>query len=289
MKKIFIGSSEKAKKKAIVLRKILEELNAEVTCWFDINAFVIGEITIEKLLQQSQKCNGAVFIFDMDEEAKESSGKEKYLPRDNVIAEAGMFIGSLGKSSVALCYVPGVHEITDFKGVTYLKYDSDDREEMKDRLKVWLDDGVRGDCLSKSRNNIYMSSRKDIHHQYTIDSRLHLSDGGYQHIRKIRVMNIASNLIINPEMAERAHIQADRTNLSEAIQKILMESNATLELVLLEPSHNNLRDAVTRLANPNVKKSKKLYTVPGRKFIKIFFRIRFTKNCMIPKGFFVFI
>lgn len=119
--RVFIGSSDGAKKKAEVLRSILEELGAEVVCWYDPGSFLIGEVTIDCLIKQTHACRTAAFILNADDKMKKNGkGKEEFIARDNVITEAGFFIGALGKKAVALCCVPNVHIPSDFGGVTHL-------------------------------------------------------------------------------------------------------------------------------------------------------------------------
>lgn len=248
MKKIFIGSSGTAKKKVNLLKRLFTELDAKVICWFELNTFLLGKTTIESLLEQTRRCHGAIFIFDKDDEIK-SNGTEHFVPRDNVIYEAGLFAGALGKEAVAICLVPGVHQITDLGGVTYLNYDPEDDGTMKESLRLWLMNNVRDDRVPKSENNLLMKPRKTIHQLYTIEGRLHLNDDGYKYIRRIRIMNLASNLVLNPEYIDIGHIQHSPYELSDALQKILQESNVLLEMILTEPHPANLRDAVTRMAN----------------------------------------
>lgn len=140
--------------------------------------------------------------------------------------------------------------MTDLGGVMYLEYDPEDDGTMKERLRLWLKNNVRDDRPPKSENNFLMKSRKNIHQLYTIENRLHLNDGGYQHIRRMRIMNLASNLILNPEYIDVEHVQQSPSELSNAIQRILRESNAVIELILAEPHPANLRDAMTKMANP---------------------------------------
>lgn len=251
MKKIFIGSSTESKKKANVLKGILENLGASVTCWYDIESFALGDVTIDGLLAKTREYHAGVFVLGNDDKIVDAPETERYIARDNVIAEAGIFVGALGKDSVVLCYVPGTHKITDFNGVTYLEYDSDDQEQMKSRLNFWLKNKVRDDRPTRSENNLLLGPRELIHRKYTIANRLHLYDDGYRFVRKIRIMNIASSLIINPRFATNEHQEENSEKLSDAIQKILAEKHATLELMLLEPSDANLKDAVTKMANPS--------------------------------------
>lgn len=113
-------------------------------------------------------------------------GHSRYVPRDNVLIEAGIFSGILGKKSVAICKVRGAHVPTDFSGVTVLDYDLSDIQRLKDKLKIWLG-GIRHYNPVKHENNLLMLDRKRIQDIHTIDDRLHISDGYYKSIRKIRI------------------------------------------------------------------------------------------------------
>lgn len=245
-KKVFIGSSSQAEEKAVIIQTILKELDAETTIWSDANAFPIGINTIDYLVQAAHEHDAAVFILNKDDEIIKPTGDKEYIPRDNVIAEAGMFIGVLGKESVALCTVSDIHEISDFKGITTLRYNIRNREEIKSRLKDWLE-GVKTQKQIKS--NVLMQSRLEVHNNYSLDERLHISDGIYKNIRYIRLMNFASTLFINPEIGDIGHTSVNGITLPAAIEKIMKETEATVELILSEPNKYNLRDLQTKIAN----------------------------------------
>ncbi len=242
--RIFIGSSEKAKKKAETLRTILMDLGADVVCWYDLDLFLPGRITIDSLIQQTKNCHAAAFILNEDDVVERE--EKVFTARDNVIAEAGFFVGALGKDAVVLCRVPGVHIPTDFKGVTYLEYNADDRDYMRNKLRPWLS-AINGDRLPKSKNNLLMLPREELHGEYPITKRLHIEDGGYKSIKRIRLLNIASSLLIDPHAADPGH----GAGMPQAFEKILRESHAVIELVLLEPTSENLRIAATQIANPS--------------------------------------
>lgn len=64
-------------------------------------------------------------------------------------------------------------------------------------------------------------------------------------------MNFASNLIINPEIGEMGHIPSKDIRLSDAIEKIVTETSAALEVILTEPTQYNLADLQSKIANYN--------------------------------------
>lgn len=61
---------------------------------------------------------------------------------------------------------------------------------------------------------------------------------------------MASNLIINPNRAANAdHIIDENQTPADYINKILSETDARMDLLLLEPTVNNLNDIRTKIAN----------------------------------------
>lgn len=248
-KRIFIGSSSKALDKAHIVKSILTELGAETILWSDPEAFPVSHNTIDTLIDTARQCDGAVLIFDKDDQVIRNDGESReYLTRDNVIAEAGMFAGVLGKESVVLCTVPGIHEISDFKGITTLPYDSTQIEKMKVKLKLWLTDVQERTGIVR-KNNVLFRSRHEMDALYTIDELLHISDSIYKQIIQIRLMNLCCNHLINPQVCDPFHNAPGDIQLRDAIEKILNETNATMDLILLDPNEYNLKDVKTKIAN----------------------------------------
>lgn len=138
-KKIFIGSSGNIESLEIANRisDILKAIGVHPTIWNQIEVFTIGDITIETILNASRDFDGGVFIFNKDDPII-INNKQMFTTRDNVILETGIFMGALGKKAVAICKVPGVKEISDLDGLTYLIYDPDNVQNMIGRLQNWL-------------------------------------------------------------------------------------------------------------------------------------------------------
>lgn len=117
--RIFIGSSGKKKRIAENIAKALESADFEVFRWW--KTFRGGDITIERLMQMSDVCDGAVFIFGADDkiltETKDGE-KELVATRDNVLLEYGMFAGKTGPKKTLFVREENVNIPSDLLGIT---------------------------------------------------------------------------------------------------------------------------------------------------------------------------
>lgn len=92
---VFIGSSSEGKKFAVAVQAALEA-DAEVTTW-DQGFFTPGQTFIEGLIDGSSRFDFAVLLLTPDD-VVQSRSAELLSPRDNVIFELGLFMGSLGRN-----------------------------------------------------------------------------------------------------------------------------------------------------------------------------------------------
>lgn len=76
-----------------------------------------------------------------------------------------------------------------------------------------------------------------------------ISDGSYKDIKEVRIMNLASNIFLNPDMAIEGHLRYQRVGLDACIKKLLEEGTAQVELMLLEPNPGNLKDVESKISN----------------------------------------
>ena len=266
-KRIFIGSSTLAKEKASYIEEILKDIGAEAEVWFDSDAFPSGKNTIDTLLEKTHKFDKAVFILNNDDKIVKKMGRKEYTVRDNVILEIGLFMGSLGKESVLLVNVENVHIPSDLAGVTRLVYDEKKRKHMVTVITEWYNRVI-------VTNNVMMNARSVVHDVFTPDYCLHISDNAYKKITHIRLMNLASNLVINPENALSYHMPSHTVgsiDLAEAFSKILSETEAHLDLVLLKPNQSNIKDIQTKIANAILdKKEGALYSALAKLYTAIY-------------------
>ena len=121
---LFIGSSSEAKIVAAAVQANLWQ-DIEITVW-DQNVFQTTKGTLEALVDAVNTFDYGVFVLSREDAA--TIREQKYdVVRDNVIFEAGLFIGKLGRERVFLI-VPhdnkSLHLPTDLLGTTTLSYDA---------------------------------------------------------------------------------------------------------------------------------------------------------------------
>ncbi len=120
--KIFIGSSTEGIEAANRIQAgLTKEFDVEV---WNQTAFGLGQVTIEALEKLVREFQFAIFVFTPDDQLT-SRGEPKYVARDNVIFEAGLFIGSLGRSRTFVVKQDGQELIlpSDLAGLTTAKFD----------------------------------------------------------------------------------------------------------------------------------------------------------------------
>ena len=119
---VFVGSTTEM---LPVARAVQSELqyDAQVILW-NQDVFRPGKFTLEALEEQVPQSDFAVLVIGA-EDVVVSRGKKASAPRDNVILEAGIFIGALGRNRSFLLFdrakLPKLP--TDFLGLTPLTYD----------------------------------------------------------------------------------------------------------------------------------------------------------------------
>lgn len=249
---IFIGSSGEAKDLLLKIAGIVEDCKKTPIRWDQHpSPFAAGKFTLETLeeLVEKEHIGAAIFICTGDDKVW-FRDTEVGAPRDNVIFEHGLFMGKLGRTRSIIIKCGNVKLPTDLSGLTYIDFSEGRSNSGEIELRNWLDNLPKdAPCGTAQENNVLMLPRKEIHKVSSNDDRLHITDGLYRQIRFIRIMNFASNLIINPEMAEIGHIASSDVLLSDAIAKIMTETQATVELILTEPNKYNVRDLETKIAN----------------------------------------
>ena len=119
-RKLFIGSSSEGLSTA---KQLKEKIHAdcgdwiETEIWDEGNVFSLNKNALDTLLKASRKFDYGILVATKDDIVK-SRGVKKGAPRDNVMLEMGMFLGSLGLTRAFLLVEESGKLPTDYNGVT---------------------------------------------------------------------------------------------------------------------------------------------------------------------------
>jgi hypothetical protein len=258
-KRVFIGSSTKSRENAEDIARILEELGCSTIRWWDPSVFVGGQYTFESILKVANEVDAGLFLLDEDDIISE---KNFTAVNVNVVLEAGVFYGVLGQRGVGLCTIGSPKIPSDWDGITRIPFSREALSTFTIRLRKWLENVNR--VKHKEPNNVHMGNREKIHRLYPVGERMGFNKNEYgdvdiavsKHITRMRILNICSNLIINPDYAEHSHtIPDDPNSISKVIRSILTNTRAQMTLILAKPTENVLKDMQHKIANPNPNKA----------------------------------
>lgn len=137
MKKIFIGSSKESIKDMERIAIFLEQLNCEVITWNNPQTFIAGDFTLESLADMSCRVDGAIFVFNGEDETWYRDSLVKAV-RDNVLLEYGLFLGARGRKNTIFMCKNRPKIATDLLGVNYLNGEKKDFSLKRD-VELWLE------------------------------------------------------------------------------------------------------------------------------------------------------
>ncbi len=119
-RKLFVGSSIEGN---VFAKQVVDQINYEcgdwlaAQAWYEDNIFNQNESTLESLIKLSRKFDYGILIASKDD-VLESRNVKSFVPRDNVMFEMGMFLGSLGLTRAYLLVEEESKLPTDYNGVT---------------------------------------------------------------------------------------------------------------------------------------------------------------------------
>lgn len=115
--RVFVGSSTEGLDIAKTIQVNLDHL-AEVTVWSQ-GVFGLGEGNLESLVACQGQFDFAILVLSPDDLVN-SRGSQSHAPRDNIMFELGLFMGSLGRSRTFIVYdrTADIKLPTDLAGVT---------------------------------------------------------------------------------------------------------------------------------------------------------------------------
>jgi hypothetical protein len=114
---VFLGYCSSSSETAAEIKRYLLSLGAKVLDWQ--TDFIPGRTILEQIEQAAARAIGGIFLFTKDDDIVNAQQQEVAAPRDNVVFEAGYFIGLKGKRSVLVVREAGSKMPADLGGDIY--------------------------------------------------------------------------------------------------------------------------------------------------------------------------
>jgi len=114
---VFLGYSSKSSSTAAAVKQYLQSLGAKVLDWWE--DFIPGRTILDQIEDAASRSVGGIFLFTQDDGLAEQDQRDKAVPRDNVVFEAGYFIGLKGKRNVLIVREAGAKMPADLGGDIY--------------------------------------------------------------------------------------------------------------------------------------------------------------------------
>jgi len=175
--KVFIGSTSEQHEIAVGLQRILERRELDVMVWSQ-GVFKYNSAYFESLFAALDEYDFAFFIASADDfTVSRSRGKD--VPRDNIIFEAGLFLGRYDKTRVFILHPRDKkpHFPTDWDGIKFIEYDlPSNREDIPSKLEPSVMQTFTAIDEHGLRDRVSARRYKDVLHRGQIDASANISD-----------------------------------------------------------------------------------------------------------------
>lgn len=114
---VFLGYCSSSEATAASIKRFLLSLGAKVLDWQ--TDFIPGRTILDQIEQAAARSLGGIFLLTKDDDLAEHGQRETAVPRDNVVFEAGYFIGLKGKRNVLIIRESGSKMPADLGGDIY--------------------------------------------------------------------------------------------------------------------------------------------------------------------------
>jgi hypothetical protein len=114
---IFLGYCSSSEATAAAIKRFLLSLGARVLDWQ--TDFIPGRTILDQIEQAAARTLGGIFLFTKDDDLANQGQAGTAIPRDNVVFEAGYFIGLKGKRNVLIIRETGSKMPADLGGDIY--------------------------------------------------------------------------------------------------------------------------------------------------------------------------
>jgi hypothetical protein len=114
---VFLGYCSSSRPTASSLKNYLQSTGVTVLDWQ--TDFIAGRSILAQIEEAASRCNAGIFLFTKDDDFIDKGQPETSAPRDNVVFEAGYFIGLKGKRNVLIVREKGSKMPADLGGDIY--------------------------------------------------------------------------------------------------------------------------------------------------------------------------
>jgi hypothetical protein len=134
---IFLGYCSSSSATAASIKRFLLSLGVTVLDWQ--TDFIPGSTILGQIEGAAARSIGAIFLFTKDDDLADTGRRETAVPRDNVVFEAGYFIGLKGKRNVLIIREEGSKMPADLGGDIYASLsDKSDTSSIERTLSAFL-------------------------------------------------------------------------------------------------------------------------------------------------------
>jgi len=174
--KIFVGSSKEQKDVAQSCAAFIESAGHTALCWWESEVIPPGQPLFPVLRQIARQVDGAVFVFGEDDKVW-FDGQLRGQPRDNVLIEYGLFVGSSPDKSdghVIFCRTGEAKTASDLDGITSIPYLPGQKNKFEQAINLWLNKlrpSSSGDSTASSHVFLEPNKRSAVSRGRIFDQR----------------------------------------------------------------------------------------------------------------------
>jgi hypothetical protein len=114
---VFLAYAGASQATAVAIKRFLLSIGASVLDWQ--TDFIPGRTILDQIEQAAARALGGIFLFTKDDDLIDHGQADKAVPRDNVVFEAGYFVGLKGKHNVLIIRELGSKMPADLGGDIY--------------------------------------------------------------------------------------------------------------------------------------------------------------------------
>jgi predicted nucleotide-binding protein len=210
--RIFIGSSKESERLMISAAALLRNhfgSSAKVTTWS--TAFDASSVVIDQLHEFTRQHDYAILVFAGDDSITIRSNAY-LIARDNVIYEAGLFAGFLGRKRVFILFeencVPLLRIPTDLNGVVLVPFSLQDSTSQVTQDEL---DRLLRASIEQIVSSIEKDTRPEVDYQQDV----------YQVLQ--RIIQQAPSLLSSDDLFAFSHTKAIRPEHFTQLQELMQE------------------------------------------------------------------